>query len=89
MFEFIYKALFMNPTVRGYDAGKLPYWVYEIMRRPILSVQTRIRKSQITNAAIQSAKSDKCWQIMTTFYNHINSSKFLVNIDETAVYLNF
>ncbi len=53
-----------------------------------LSVRMRTRVSQITADAMQPVKQNSCKRIMTSFRNRINNPKFLVNMDETAVFLN-
>ncbi len=58
------------------------------MARYKLSVRTRSRVSRIAADTMQWVKRDYCNRIMTSFRNRINNLKFLVNMDETAVFLN-
>ena len=58
------------------------------MKRRNLSLRTRTRTSQILNAGMQLVKDASCHRIMTSYNLHINNPKYLVNMDETAIYLN-
>ncbi len=58
------------------------------MKRRHLSVRTRTRKSHITESAMQSVKLDYRRHVMTLYHNLIGNPKYLLNMDETAVYLN-
>ena len=63
-------------------------WAYKFMKRIHLSVGTRTRKSHITNAAMQSVKQDFSRRLMTLYNGLIRIPRFLLNMDETAVFLN-
>ena len=82
------KALSIESQFHEGNRKKLTYWVYEYMKRRNLSIRTRTRKSQVTDAAMQQVKADYCRRVMTSFHNRINNPRYLINMDETAIYLN-
>ena len=82
------KAMSIDANFRGGDQGNWMHWVYEFMKRRRLSVRTRTRKGQITDAAMQSVKQGFCRRLMTSYNNTIANPRFFVNMDETAVYSN-
>ena len=86
--DIIDRAVYLQPDFKHGDEKKRIYWVYEFLKRRHLSVRTRTRVSQITNAAMQPVKRDFCRRIMTSYQSKIRDPKYLVNMDETAVYLN-
>ena len=86
--DVIEKAVALLPNFKGNNENRRIYWVYDFLKRRNLSVRTRTRVSQITNAAMQPVKDEYCRRVMTTFDNRINHPKYLINMDETAVYLN-
>ena len=53
-----------------------------------LAVRTRTRVSQDTAAAMLPVKQDYCRRIMMSYRQRINNPKLLINMDETAIYLN-
>ena len=81
-------ALSIDSTFRNGDVGKLNNWVYDFMMRRHLGVRTRTCKSQITESAMPSVKQDYCRNVMTSYHNLIGNPKYLLYMDETAVYLN-
>ena len=87
--DLIYIAMSIEGNFRGGDRRKLMHWVYEFMKRRGLSVRTRTRESQTSDVEIQSVKQDFCRRLMTSYNNTTPNPRFLVNMDETAVYLNF
>ena len=46
------------------------------------------RKSQILNAAIDQVKQDFCKRVMHILHNRIIEEKYLINMDQTNLYLN-
>ena len=59
------------------------------MKRRRSYVRVRTRKSQMTNAAMQSVKQDYNRRIMSSFYTRVRDNNYLINMDETAFKLNF
>ena len=86
--DIIDKALSINPLFKSGNHVTLTGWVYRFMVRNNLSVRTRTRVSQITDAAMQSVRHDFCHRLMTSYKARINDPHLLINMDETAVYLN-
>ena len=86
--DIIDRAVFLCPDFKNGDEKKRIYWVYEFLHRWNLSVRTRTRVSQITNAAMQPVKRDFCRCLMTSFQSRNSNPKYLISMDETAVYLN-
>ena len=86
--EIIDKSLSIDENFRGGDQGNLMYWVYEFIKRRRLSVRTRTYESRITDAAMQLVKQDFCRSVMTSYNSAKHNPRFLVNMGETAVYLN-
>ena len=85
--DMIDKAVSLLPNFKG-DEMKRLYWVYDFIKRRNLRVRTRTRTVQIQNAAMQPVKDAYCHRIMTSYNLRINNPKYLVNMDETAIYLN-
>ena len=85
--DIIDKTVSLRPNFKEGDEKKRQYWMYDLMKRRNLSVWTRTRTSQILNAAMQLVKDAYCHRIMTSYNLRINNPKYLLNIDETAVYL--
>ena len=86
--NIIDKAMTIDANFRNGNRVRLMGWVYDFMKRRRLSVRVRTRKSQITNAAMQSVKQDYNRRVMTSFNTRIRDPHYLINMDETAVYLN-
>ena len=78
----------IDENFRDGNRVRLMRWVHDFMKRIRLCVRVRTRKSQITDAAMQSVKQDYNRRIMTSFNTRIRDLHYLVNMDETAVYLN-
>lgn len=62
--------------------------MHDFMKRNSLSVRTVKLTGQILNPAMQPVKDAYCHSIMTPYTLHINNSKYLVNMDKTAIGLN-
>ena len=86
--EIIDKALSINPQFKNGNAITLQNWVYRFMKRHSLSVRSRTRVSQVTQSAMQSVRQQYCRHVMTSYANNINNPHYLINMDETAIYLN-
>lgn len=86
--HIIDKALCLDPTFREGDVRRLFLWVHQFMKRRRLCVRTRTSVSQQTRNVMESVKRDICKRVMTTFRNRIKNPRLLVNMDETAIYLN-
>ena len=86
--DIIDEAMPIDANFRDGNRVRLMQWVHDFMKRRRLCVRVRTRKAQITNAAMQSVKQDYNQRIMTSFNTHIRDPHYLVNMDETAVYLN-
>ena len=86
--DIIDKALSINPQFEEANNVTLTRWVNRFMARHSLSVGTRTRVSQVTAAAMQPIRQQFCRRLMTSYKHRINDPYFLVNMDETAVYLN-
>ena len=82
------KAVSLNPTFKGGDETKLLHCDYEFLKRRNLSVRTHTRMSLETSANRLPVKHEFRRRIMTTFNTRISDPKYLINIDETAIYLN-
>ena len=82
------KAMSLDASFHVGNYNKLMRSVYEFMKRRRLSVRTRTRKSQITEVTMQSVKQDFCRRLMTSYNGFKRNPRFLVNMDETAIYLN-
>ena len=82
------KALSLNPQFKSANQVTLTGRVYRFMVRYKLSVRTRTRVNQITDTAMQTIIRDFCRRLMTSYRARINSPHPLINVDETAVYLN-
>ncbi len=88
MKEIIEKALSINPQFKQGESSKLTPWVYQFLSRKNLSVRTKTRSSQVLDAVMKPARREYCKLIVTVLQNYIVDLKYLVNMDETAVYLN-
>ena len=86
--EMVDKALSIDSKFRNGDVGKLKNYLYDSMKLRHLSVRTRTCKIQITESAMQSVKQDYCRNVMNSYHNLIGNPKYLLDMDETAVYLN-
>lgn len=86
--DIIDKALSIDATFLDADGKRLFYWVHQFMRRNHFGVRIRTRVSQQTQDVMESGKREHCRRVMTTYHNHIDDPRLLVNMDETAVYLN-
>ncbi len=86
--DIIGKAVSLNPSFKGGDEKKWLHWVYEFQKRKSLSVRTRTCVSQETSTTMLPVKCDFCRRIMRSFHTRISDPKYLINMDETAVYLN-
>ena len=82
------KAVSSLPKFKEGNAEKPLYWVYNFMKHRNLSVRTRTRTSQILDSAMQPVRDVYCHRIMTSYNLRINNPKYLVDMDETAIYLN-
>ena len=60
-----------------------------IIETSCLSVRIRASKSQITSASMQSVKQDFRGGLMTSDEIHINYTRYLINVNESAAKLNF
>ena len=85
--DIIDKALSLDPQFKYGNQVTLGHWVYRFLKRHQPSVRTRTRVSQITNFAMKCVRRDYCRRLMTSFRNRINDPRFLINMDETAIYL--
>ena len=83
------KALSLNPQFKSANQVMLKGRVYRFMVRYRLSVPTHTRVSQITDTAMRTVRRDCCRRLMTSYRARINYPHLLINMDETAVYLNF
>ncbi len=62
--------------------------VYDFMQRHESCIRTRTRIAQSTDAVTQAVKKDFCFRVMQSYEARINNPRFLVNMDQTAVFLN-
>lgn len=62
--------------------------MYIFLKGRNLAIRTNTRQIQILDAVIQPFKKDYCKRMIAELKNYINNLKFLVNMDETAVYMN-
>ena len=86
--DAIDRAVFLCPDFENGNEKMRVYWVHEFLHRRHSSVRTRTRVSQITNAAMQPVKRNFCRCLMTFLKSRITNPKYLINMGETAVYLN-
>ena len=82
------KVLSLNPDFKSANRITLTNWVYRFIKRRVFSIRTRTRVSQITDAAMHPVRRDYCRRLMTSYRNRINDPRYLINMDETAVFLN-
>ncbi len=74
--DIVDKAMSIDANFRDGNQVRLMGWVYDFMKRRRLCVRTRTRKSQITNAAMQSVKRDYNRRIMTSYNAHIRDPHY-------------
>ena len=86
--DIINNAMSIDANFRDGNRVRLIRWVHDFTKRRRLCVRVRTHNSQITNEAMQSVKQDYNRRIMKSFDTHIRDPHYLVNMDETAVYLN-
>ena len=87
--NIINKARSIDASFRCGNQKKLAYWVYDFMKHRNSSVHTHTRKSQLTAAVTQSVKVDYCRRLMTSYNSHILDPRYLLKMDETALYLSY
>ena len=83
------KAISMCPTLKNGDNKKQRYWVHEFINRRRLSIRTRARVAQVLNTETQSISQDHCSRLMRTYQYCINNPRYLINMNQKAVNLNF
>ena len=86
--DIIDRAVFLHPNFKRDDEKKRIYWVYRFLKRRRLSIRARTRVSQITDAAMQTVKRSYCQQLMASYHQRIDNTKYQINMDETCVHLN-
>ena len=86
--DIVDKALSLNPDIKSANQITVTNWVYRFIKRRGFSLRTRTRVSQITNAVMQPVRRDYCRRLMNSNRNRINDPRYLINMDETAVFLN-
>ncbi len=84
----IEKALPIHPHFKNNSEGALFSWFYRYLKRNKLPSRTRTRVSQTTAIAMESVCQDFAQRLMTSYSYRIDDPRYLVNMDETAVYMN-
>ena len=87
--DIIDKAVSLDPNFKNGNEITLRNLVYQFLKRNNLAICTRTRISQIKAAEMEPLRLKFSRRVMTTYKNHINNPMFLINLDETAVYLNY
>ena len=87
--DIIDKAISICPTSKNGDSKKQHYWVYQFINRRELSIRTSNSVVQVLNTEMQSVRQEYCSQLMRTYLHCINNPRYLVNMDQTTIYLNY
>ncbi len=86
--DIVDRALSFDRQFEAANQVTLTNWDYRFSKRYPLSIRTHNRVSQITDAAMQPVRRDYCRRLMMTYGNRIDEPHYLINMDETAVFLN-
>ncbi len=81
-------AVSISSSFKDGVESKISRWVYDFLQRHNLCIRTRTRIAQVTDSVMLAVKKDFCFRVMQSYKYRINNPRYLVNMDQTAVFLN-